>query len=132
MQAQWDRLQPLGRIDADAQLSHSATGWQSKATVICKGVDVRFERFPYPVESVVGRIEIADGIAKAETLTARVGGNRMQCAFHLPVQPGMTAEKSFVIATDGPIPIDKTSAQFFITSRRRNHEFGIVRSITAS
>ena len=108
MQAQWDRLQPLGRIDADAQLSHSATGWQSKATVICKGVDVRFERFPYPVESVVGRIEIADGIAQAETLTARVAGNRMQCAFHMPVQPGMTAEKSFVLATDGPIPIDKT------------------------
>ena len=109
------RCKPLG-IDfdrwaawmSDAQLAHSSSGWKSKATVVCKGVDVNYERFPYPVESLVGRIDIADGIAKAETLTVRVGGNRIQCAFHLPLQPGTNQEKSFVLATDGPIPIDKT------------------------
>ena len=108
MQAAWGRLQPLGRIDVDAKLEHGEGVWDSKASVVCKGIDVRYERFPYPVESLVGRIEIADGVANAELLTGRVGGNRMQCAFQLPIQPGTVAEKSFVIATDGPIPIDRT------------------------
>lgn len=108
MQTAWDRLQPMGRVDVDADLSFGDAGWQSRASVVCKGVDVRYERFPYPVESLVGRIDIDDGIAKADTLTGRVGGNRMQCAFQLPIQPGKGLEKSFVLATDGPIPIDKT------------------------
>ena len=32
----------------------------------------------------------------------------MQCAFRLPTKPDPGKEKSFVIATDGPVPIDKT------------------------
>lgn len=108
MQTGWNRLRPLGRVDADAEVTHTPAGWNSRATLTCKGVDVRYEKFPYPVENVVGNIEIADGIAKADTLMARVGGNRMQCAFRLPIQPGTRSEKSFVLATDGPIPIDRT------------------------
>ncbi len=108
MQTNWSRLQPLGRIDIDARLSHANQLWKTDATVVCKGVDVRYEKFPYPVENLVGRIKIGDGIASTESLSGRIGGNRMQCAFRLPIQPGTTNEKSFVIATDGPVPIDKT------------------------
>ena len=108
LQTAWARLSPLGRVDIDAQLRCIESIWKTDATVICKGVDVRFDKFPYPVESVVGRIEVHDGIASAETLGGRVGGNRMQCNFRLPIRPGITNEKSFVIATDGPISIDNT------------------------
>lgn len=108
MQTAWNRLQPYGRVDIDAQLTHSGSGWQSNASVVCKGVDVRYERFPYPIESLVGRIEIVDGVAVSETLTGRVGGNHMRCKFALPIFPGVVAAKSFAIDTDGPIPIDKT------------------------
>ncbi len=106
--AQWNRLQPLGRIDIDAELSHVASVWTTDATVVCKGVDVRYDKFPYPVQQLVGRVEIHDGIASSETLDGRIGGSRMQCAFRIPIRPGITNEKRFEIATDGPIPIDKT------------------------
>lgn len=105
---QWDRLQPLGRIDLDADLRHAASQWTTDATVFCKGLDVQFDKFPYPVQQLVGRIELRDGFVTAESLDARVGGNRMQCAFRLPMQPGQAGPKSFVMATDGPIAIDNT------------------------
>ncbi len=108
MRAGWDRLQPYGRIDVDANLVHDRSSWQSTATVICKGVDVRYDKFPYPVQQLVGRVEIRDWIASSQSLDGRIGGNRMQCAFRLPIRPGITNEKSFVVATDGPVPIDNT------------------------
>ncbi len=108
MQKNWDRLQPLGRIDIDADLTHENSKWTTNANVICKGVDVRYDKFPYPVENLTGRLSIRDGIATAEQLNGRIGGNRMQCSFQLPIQPGITNEKLFVIASDGPVPIDNT------------------------
>ncbi len=108
MQKNWDRLQPLGRIDIDAELTHENLKWTTSADVICKGVDVRYDKFPYPIENLVGRLEVRGGIATAKKLDGRIGGNRMQCAFQLPIQPGITNEKLFVIASDGPVPIDNT------------------------
>jgi hypothetical protein len=107
LQASWDRLQPLGRVDIDARLVHADSRWNTQGTIICNGVDIRYEKFPYPVENLVGRVEIRDGIAAAQSLDGRIGGNRMQCAFRMPILPGITNEKSFILATDGPIPVDK-------------------------
>lgn len=112
LQRGWNRLQPYGRVDADAEFVHrvGAYGsgqWKSTATIDCKGVDVRYEKFPYPVESLVGRVVVKDNIATSDLMSGRISGNRMQCAFRLPIKPGITLEKSFVMASDGPIPIDK-------------------------
>ena len=108
MRRSWDALQPFGRVDIDADLAHGAARWQTEATVICKGVDVRYEKFPYPVQQLVGRVEIRDGIVSSNSLDARIGGNRMQCAFRLPMRKEVTKEKTFVMASDGPIAIDST------------------------
>ncbi len=108
MQSNWDRLKPLGRIDIDAKIAHVQSQWKTDATIICKGVDVRYDKFPYPIESLVGKIVVRDNIASTQLLDGRIGGNRMQCAFRAPIRPGITNEKSFVIATDGAIPIDRT------------------------
>lgn len=108
MQRSWNRLQPQGRVDVDAEVTHENFKWTTSAEVVCKGVDVRYEKFPYPVENVVGQIEVRDGVASARKLDGRIGGNRMQCAFRMPIQPGVTNEKLFVIASDGSIPIDNT------------------------
>ena len=107
-QAAWGKLQPIGRVDLDVNLTHLQGKLNTNGTVICKGVDVRYEKFPYPIEAIVGRVDILDGIATTEALDGRVGDNRMQCAFRLPIRPGITNEKSFVIATDGPVPVDNT------------------------
>ena len=106
MQTAWDRLRPFGKIDFDAQVRRGNSDWKTSATVICKGVDLRYEKFPYPVEQLVGRVEIRDNIATSESLQGRISGQRLQCAFRIPVKPGVTNEKSFVLATEGPVPID--------------------------
>lgn len=104
----WDRILPSGHIDFEARLKHDESQWIPEATVTCNGVDVRYERFPYPIESVTGKIEIASNLASADTLTGRVGDNRMQCAFQIPIQHRADSKLSFVMATDGPVPIDQT------------------------
>ncbi|WP_186775353.1 hypothetical protein [Rubripirellula tenax] len=111
LQEQWHKIQPLGRVDIDASLVHGVGGWDTNADLTCHGVDVRYEKFPYPIEQVVGRIELRSGIVSSDGLSGRVSSNRMLCAFRLPTKPGITNEKSFVVQTDGPIPIDNTLLQ---------------------
>ncbi len=108
VQDQWQKLQPVGRIDIDANLAHRSGSWQTDAELTCKGVDIRYEKFPYPIEQAVGRISLRDNIVSSEGLSGRIASNRMQCAFHFPTKREITNERSFVIATDGPIPIDHT------------------------
>ncbi|TWU21102.1 hypothetical protein Pla52o_41350 [Novipirellula galeiformis] len=104
----WDHLQPHGRIDVKADLTCRSGTWDASAEVTCKGVDISYEKFPYPVRQLVGRVDIRGGIASSESLTGRLDSRRMQCAFRLPIRPGITNEKTFVIAADGPVAIDST------------------------
>ena len=106
MQFNWNRFAPQGRVDIEGNLQHVDSLWRLDGHVTCKGVHVQYERFPYPVESIFGKVEIRDGIASTERLGGRIGSNQMQCAFKLPIKPGITLEKSFAITTDGPVPID--------------------------
>ncbi|NND99445.1 MAG: hypothetical protein HKN47_19185 [Pirellulaceae bacterium] len=109
LQQGWDRLRPSGRVDiVDASIFNVGGLWKANATVDCKGVDVRYSKFPYPVEQLVGRVQIRNDIATSQLLTGRIGGRRLQCGFRLPTKPGVTNEKVFVVNTDGPIAIDST------------------------
>ena len=108
MQANWHKFSPYGRVDVEGNLQHKDLQWKLNGHVTCKGVDVQYDRFPYPIESLFGKVEIRDGIAVAERLGGTIGSNQMQCAFKLPIKSGITLEKSFAITTDGPIPIDAT------------------------
>jgi hypothetical protein len=104
----WEKIQPIGRIDIDADVTCRQAKWQTEGELICKGVDVRYEKFPYPIEQLVGRIKMTGGLLITDDLSGRIAGNQMQCLFQLPIRPGLTHEKSFAIATDGPVPIDRT------------------------
>ena len=107
----WNKLQPKGRVDLiDAAMRYEHGQWMTDAIVDCKGVDIRFNKFPYPAEQVVGRVHVKDNVARTgkNPLTGRIGGRRFQCAFQLPTKPEVVTEKAFVIATDGPIAIDRT------------------------
>jgi len=106
MQSNWNRFSPQGRVDVEGRLQHVDSRWRLDGHVTCKGVDVQYDRFPYPVESIFGKVEIRDGIASTQRLGGSVGSSQMQCAFKLPIRPGITHEKSFAITTDGPVPID--------------------------
>ena len=106
LQVGWNKIQPTGRIDFDARVQRVREKVRTTASIDCIGVDVRYEKFPFPVNQIVGRIELREDIFVAKSLVARIGGNRMECAFRLPVRPEVTYEKSFVIASDGAIAID--------------------------
>ncbi len=104
----WDRLRPVGRVDVDAQVAYSNDQWTSNASVLCNGVDVSFEGFPYPAQQLVGRIDVADGFAKSDAMIGRVGGQRLQCNFRVPLDPRRHREKSFSATVDGPVVIDSS------------------------
>ncbi len=106
----WDRIQPNGRIDiVSARIVHQDGNWSTtKATVDCKGIDVRVANFPYPVRQLVGRVAINDGIATCQRMDGRAGNRRLQCGFRLPIVPTAGDQKVFVVTADGPVPIDDT------------------------
>jgi hypothetical protein len=109
IQTAWNKLRPYGRVDiVDAELNHQHAKWKVRASIDCNAVDVRYEKFPYPLESLVGRIEINDGIASSKALSGRIGDSRLQCAFTNPIEPGIVAAKSFAIRTDSAILIDNS------------------------
>ena len=109
VRANWDKLRPYGHIDIErATLRYHDGRWISDGVLHANGVSVCYEKMPYPAEQLVGRVEIADGIATCYEMTGRVGGRHMRCAFRLPVDPGVTLQKLFRIRMDGPVAIDDT------------------------
>jgi hypothetical protein len=106
----WDRIQPHGRIDiVNARIVHNNGTWSTtEAAIDCKGIDVRVANFPYPVRQLVGRVAINHGIATCQRMEGRAGNRRLQCGFEFPIVPSAGGRKVFVVAADGPIPIDDT------------------------
>lgn len=58
VQAVWDEILPSGAIDVDVNLRVSREGVAYRLAVDCKGIDLRFREFPYPIREVFGRIEV--------------------------------------------------------------------------
>ncbi len=110
----FDRFRPAGRIDLTAEQFHSNPlndePWELLAHVQCKGVDVRFDKFPYPVQQLRGEIRIANGRVDTRRLTGVAGGRPIHCVFNVPMKEGTvlasSPEKSIVIQSDGAIAID--------------------------
>ena len=107
LRAQWDRLRPVGRVDLDAQVHYRGQRWGARAVVKCNGVDVSFDRFPYPVRQIVGTLHYGNGIAHAESLRGRIGGRMLRCSLRW-APPGSGEHRWFRVATDGPLTLDET------------------------
>ena len=109
MRNNWDKFQPHGHVDFDARLTHDGDKWKlPAATVQCNGVDIRFDKFPYPVKELVGRIEVADGIALCKRIDGMVSGQKLRCGFQVPIVPNMPPERLVVLSMDQPVSIDET------------------------
>ncbi len=110
----FDRFRPSGRIDLTAQWSHrdpwNGQPWSIQANVLCKGVDVRFDKFPYPVKQLQGQIQIAGGRVETRQLTGVAGGRPIHCVFSVPQktesEDDVPGARSIVIRSDGAIAID--------------------------
>lgn len=110
----FDRFQPVGQIDFVVHGFNpsvlAGSRWSVAADVQCEGVSVQFDKFPYPVESLSGRIRVADGRVDSRRLTGVAGGRPIHCEFNVPLKldPNETVspEKSVVIRSNGAVPID--------------------------
>jgi hypothetical protein len=123
------KLRPVGGVDADLHvqankitqtitrsgeftstpLSQSPLpSWHTEinGALNCKGVDVEYENFPYPITQLVGLISIADGRLVAENLGGRLGDHRIRCDLDLPLFPNPQAPKRVALSVDGPVAID--------------------------
>ncbi|TWU65897.1 hypothetical protein [Crateriforma conspicua] len=120
----WQRLRPTGHLDVDAHLTHRFAPepeagipknanwtplpqwrWISRADIQCKGIDVQYEKFPYPVQQLTGQIHVADDRAICESMHGRAGGRIFRCRFSVPTKPDRPFQ--FEAQTDLPLPIDE-------------------------
>lgn len=110
----WQKFQAHGRLNLRAHASNPAPlrskAWTLQSEVDIRGIDVQFDKFPYPVEQLVGTIRIDNGFAVAEQLTGRAGGQRVNCGFRVPVRLDPDAPKvhtkQVTIQTEGSVLID--------------------------
>lgn len=108
LRERWDRLQPHGRVDWSGSLRRVSGDWDFEGTLTCNGVDVAFDRFPYPVGQLVGKLHVRDGWLASDDLSGRLGTATVRCVFRVPLDDGRRPESSFVFTGDGVIPLDET------------------------
>jgi hypothetical protein len=107
MKKTWNDFAPRGLVDIPkATVRLDGRDMKADATVVCKGVDISFERFPYPVRQTTGKLTIKDGRVSTDLISGRVGGRLMQCLFDLPTKPASGERGVFSVALDGPVAID--------------------------
>ena len=109
MRPVWERFQPRGRVDvANASLKHQENRWIVDADLKCLGVDVVYEKFPYPIKQLVGHIQIRDGIARCDRLDGRIGGQKLAMKFIAPTRPEIAQDREVSLSVGGPVAIDET------------------------
>lgn len=103
----WNKFEPRGLVDVtNGTLAFTSGKMDVEAEMTCKGVDISFERFPYPVHSVAGKIELREGRVRSRQMSGWIGGRLMNCMFDMPSKVDPTAEKYFSATVDGPIAIN--------------------------
>ncbi|MCD0462806.1 AsmA-like C-terminal region-containing protein [Roseiconus lacunae] len=103
----WRKLEPSGMIDVPrARFDLIAGKIETSAELRCKGVDINFDKFPYPVRQLSGTVTVDSGRLKSTLMSGRVGGRLMQCLFDVPSKPQPREPMVFSVAMDAPIAIN--------------------------
>lgn len=107
VQAIWNKIRPNGWIDAQARIGFDGTRWNPMVSVQARQCTVNADYFPYPIDSIFGSFEYADGIINAPAIEGLANG--------IPVSGALRLERAsprwlmdFDVKSHGPIPIDET------------------------
>ena len=104
---QWLKFLPQGIVDVPSSRITLADGKvNATGTVVCKGVDVEFDKFPYPVRHITGTIELREGRIRSQSILGQIGGQTLHCLFDLPQKPQLDPSGLVHLATNAPIAID--------------------------
>lgn len=106
----FQRLMPRGRVAANANVQFNGHQWTWQSAIECLGVDIQFDRFPYPVKDVRGTIQCSDRITVGKGLVGRLEGQPLHCDLQIekPSPSGDNATTIVELSTDGPLTIDET------------------------
>ncbi len=106
----FQRLLPRGRIAANANFRFDGQKWSWQSAIQCLGVDVQFDRFPYPVKDIRGTILSSDRETVGQGLVGRLEGQPLRCNVRLEKpDPARNNRTTLVeLSTEGPLTIDET------------------------
>lgn len=140
LQAQWDRLQPSGRVSGEIRLSFDGARWTPTAWLHCDNVAIRPWLFPYPIAQLKGQLRYQQGTLSSEQLVGSAGGQPVSGSFSLSRSGDewfgwLDTQSSGAIAIDEPLiaaltPVGKptTGVEQFIRSL---HAGGAVQLVKA-
>ncbi len=80
-QSYWDRVQPLGYVDARLELKSDGQTWRPQIELACRDVQVEAWLFPYPLSKVVGRVIIEKDMLVGVGLRGEAGGQPVAGGF---------------------------------------------------
>ncbi|MDV6030248.1 MAG: hypothetical protein F9B45_09090 [Phycisphaera sp. RhM] len=107
LEAGWKKFEPRGLIDVtNAHFDIVGEQIETTAEITCKGVELNYEKFPYPVRQITGELLIKDQRVQTKLASGRIGGQLMQCVFDLPLRSDSQQPRVFSVAMAGPIAVD--------------------------
>ena len=107
LQQQWDKYEPVGRINADVTLSFDGQRWHPDLTVECLDVAFTYRKYPYPLEHAKGKVRWKDDLLQLH-LTAFSGTRPVQLdADIFRPTAGPTAWTGRFEARSTDLPIDE-------------------------
>ncbi|WP_197451974.1 AsmA-like C-terminal region-containing protein [Rosistilla carotiformis] len=106
----FQRLLPRGRIAANANVRFDGQKWSWQSAIQCLGVDVQFDRFPYPVKDIRGTILCSDRETVGQGLVGRLEGQPLRCNVRLEKADRAANNRTTLVelSTQGPLTIDET------------------------
>ena len=138
----WDRLQLSGTADAEVNLIFDGKKWSTVASFDCRNVSMTPWLFPYPLESVTGKVMYAEGTVRSELLSGMAGGQPVQGTVLLTNAGGGQWVGEIGCRTLGAIAVDekllsaltpvgaaKSAAETFV---RTLHPAGVVQLTNAT
>ncbi len=107
VQAQWQRFQPTGEVNAEFHLEIQNGVIRSSAEIECQDLALQWEGFPYPVAHSQGRVSIRPGQLAFELRGIAASVAPVFLRGHV-YSPGPKWHGWFETNSQGAIPIDET------------------------
>ena len=102
----WEKFAPLGRFDADVDLSFDGQQWHPDIVLQCHDVSFTYYRFPYRLNGGQGTWEYRDGRLTTQDFQASVHGRPV--VFHADLaNPGENFTGVFSFQVAQPVPLDE-------------------------
>jgi hypothetical protein len=120
----WQQISPRGLVNARMDLAFDGQAWSHDLVVECLDVSATYQRFPYPLSKLCGRVHLRDGVIELTDLRASANGRPVQLRgqFCSPLTGGAGW---FEFSLQDPIPLDEE-----LLSAVQGPGQGIVRALT--